>query len=177
VEFLPARPRQSSHIDLTSLIDCVFLLLIFFMVSTRFIHDEETRRRVSEEKRAAQTPGGLQVDLPRAGHQDLIPAGEDVTLHLGRDGRIFLGSVEVSLEALSAALREKIREDPEALVIVRADRELSHGRVVQVMDLARDLGLVHFAIATESGTAPGGGTGGGPGSGGDGANPGTNSQP
>ena len=122
-------------LELTPLIDVVFLLLIFFMVSTTFVNQ----------------PAGLQVELPRSENRDVIPEGTDVSVHLSADGRVFVEEEPVAAEQLRERLAAVALEDPTTMVVLRADASLAHGRVVQVMDLARDLGLRNFAIATESG--------------------------
>jgi biopolymer transport protein ExbD len=142
MNFNPAHRRPPTVLELTPLIDVVFLLLIFFMVSTTFISDE----------------GGLQVELPRSENRDLIPEGSDVALAIAADGAMELDGKAVDLEELKRVLRRSAEEDPNTMVVVRADRSLAHGKVVAVMDLVRELGLTHFAIATEgagdAGTAP-----------------------
>ncbi len=122
-------------LELTPLIDVVFLLLIFFMVSTTFVSEES----------------GLQVELPRSESRDLIPEGTDVALVMAADGSIQIDGQAVDLEELKRVLKASAEQDPSTLVVVRADRSLEHGRVVEVMDLVRGLGLTHFAIATEGG--------------------------
>ena len=134
MDFSPARKRMPLVLELTPLIDVVFLLLIFFMVSTTFVHDR----------------GGMQVELPRSEHRDLIPQGSDLSLVLGTDGRIQLDGEDKNLEELKLALIRHAEEDPNTLVVLRADRGLEHGRVVEVMDLVQDLGLTNFAIATDA---------------------------
>jgi len=119
---------------LTPLIDVVFLLLIFFMVSTTFVNE----------------PAGLQVELPRSENRELIPEGSDVALVLRADGQIELEGEAVDLAKLKSSLSRIARDEPSTVVVLRADKSLEHGRVVQVMDLVRTLGLTHFAIATDA---------------------------
>ena len=122
-------------LELTPLIHVVFLLLIFFMVSTTFVSDE----------------GGLAVELPRSENRDLIPEGRDVALANSADGTKQIDGEVQSLDQLRRRLKLTAEEDPSTMVVVRADKELAHGRVVEVMDLVRELGLTQFAIATEAG--------------------------
>jgi biopolymer transport protein ExbD len=124
-------------LELTPLIDVVFLLLIFFMVSTTFVSDE----------------GGLAVELPRSENRDLIPEGRDVALAISADGTMQIDGEVHSLNELRRRLKATAEEDPSTMVVVRADKELAHGRVIEVMDLVRELGLTQFAIATEAGGA------------------------
>jgi biopolymer transport protein ExbD len=134
VNFSSSRRRPPMALELTPLIDVVFLLLIFFMVSTTFVSDD----------------GGLAVELPRSENRDLIPEGRDVALVIGADGTMQIDGQPHSLEQLRNRLKATAEEDPSTMVVVRADKELAHGRVVEVMDLVRQLGLTHFAIATET---------------------------
>lgn len=133
MDFSSPRRRLPLVLDLTPLIDVVFLLLIFFMVTTTFVPDST----------------GMQVDLPRSSSQELIPEGEDITLELAADGSISLDGEALTRAQLSAELRKAAQSDTSKLVVLKADAELGHGRVVEVMDLARELGLTNFAFATE----------------------------
>ena len=109
--------------------------MLFFMVSTTFVSEDS----------------GLQVELPRSESRDLIPEGSDVALAMAADGTIQIDGKAVDLEELKRLLKASAEQDPSTLVVVRADRNLEHGRVVEIMDLVRGLGLTHFAIATEGG--------------------------
>jgi len=134
VDFSPQRRRPTLLLDLTPLIDVVFLLLIFFMVSTTFVQDA----------------AGLKIDLPRSENREVIEASEDVSVRVGADGTVFVDEEGVTLESLRARLGEAAKKDPETMVVLEADQSVDHGRVVEVLDLARDLGLTRFAIATEA---------------------------
>ena len=134
MDFSSERKRPPLILDLTPLIDVVFLLLIFFMVSTTFVQDA----------------AGLKVDLPRSDAQDVIRAEEDFSIRVGSDGSIQVGDEGVDLARLQERLVAAARKDPDTMVVLEADKDVDHGRVVQVLDLARELGLTRFAIATEA---------------------------
>ena len=138
MDFSSPRRRLPLVLDLTPLIDVVFLLLLFFMVTTTFVNDAR----------------GVRVDLPRSSSTDAIPEGKDLTLVLEQDGTVSVDGVALSAAQIAAELRKAALLDPNTLVVLRADAGLAHGRVVQVMDLAREIGLTSFAIATESGGGP-----------------------
>jgi biopolymer transport protein ExbD len=121
-------------IDIAPLVDVVFLLVIFFAVSTTF-----------------QDSAGLKLQLPTSDAAvDREP--REVTVVLDREGRLeFDGQLveEGDLEgALSAALAG--REDP--LVVLRADKDASHGDVVRIMGLIRKAGAEGLTIAARSGS-------------------------
>lgn len=130
-----AAPRRDGGelLDLTPLIDVVFLLLIFFMVSTTFI----------------RAPGGIRVDLPHSDTQEFIQEGEEVVVKISEDGTIYVDDAPVSNDALKAELQRAVKRDPGTTVIIKADRAVEHGEVVRVMDLAKRIGLVKMAVATE----------------------------
>ncbi len=126
--------RERSHdadfeVNLTPLIDVVFLLLIFFVLTTTF--QKESR---------------LQVDLPVAGSGE--PAGVEETLEIvvNQAGEIALQGDEVGW---LGRLKSRVAENPELSLVVRADRLAPHGSVVIVMDAARHLQLQHLSIVTE----------------------------
>jgi biopolymer transport protein ExbD len=123
------RPEEDYYLPLTSMVDIVFLLLIFFMISTSFV----------------EFPRRLDIQLPeaRAG----VPA-EKVRQHLievGGDGRIFLNGKETTLAGLEAALEATRGEGHSA--IIRADRRLPYGFVVKLMGISRAAGIYDIGIA------------------------------
>ena len=134
MNFSSERRRAPVLLDLTPLIDVVFLLLIFFMVSTTFVQDA----------------AGLKIDLPRSDNRDAIDAKQDVSIRVAADGGVFVDDAGVTLESLREHLVAAAKKNPETMVVLEADQAVDHGRVVEVLDLARDLGLTRFAIATEA---------------------------
>lgn len=125
------RRREEPRIDLTSLVDVVFLLLIFFMISTTFV----------------EAPG-LGIQLPRAGSRRAPEPQKEVTVALSRDGAALLAGRRLDDAALEMLLRQKLAENPKTIFVLQADQAARHGRVVEVMDLARRLGYGSLAIAT-----------------------------
>jgi len=128
-----SRPRSRSEevfINLTPLIDVVFLLLIFFMVSTTF----------------ATIRYGIKVDLPRTTTPE-EKIEENIVISITKDNRIYLGKKWVKEENLVSLLRKEIKRKG-SLVIINADKEVKHGRVVRVMDLARKAGAGKLGILT-----------------------------
>lgn len=127
--------REDARVDLTPLIDIIFQLVLFFMVSTTFI-----------------SAPGIQVDLPRSSAQTYLQEQDDVNIWLTREGEVYVNDQPVDWNGLDARL-SNAAGDPETLVIIKADQGVLHGRVVRVMDLARNKGLTRLAIATDPGTS------------------------
>jgi len=126
------RPRtrgEATLINLTSLIDVVFLLLIFFMVSTSFALIR-----------------GIKVDLPTTTTtQEKIE--QNIVISITKEGKIYLGKTRVSKTELVKTLKRQIGKK-KSLVVINADKDTRHGMVVEVMDLAKQGGAGKLGILT-----------------------------
>ena len=116
--------RPDPVIDLTPMIDIVFQLVLFFMVSTTFVNAP-----------------GIQVELPRSNVQDVIVENRDITIWMNVDGQVMLNREYVELGTLRSELSRLSKQDIDQLVIIKADVGVTHGRVVTVMDMVRGFGL------------------------------------
>lgn len=128
--------KEEPTVDLTSLIDVVFLLLIFFMVSTTF--ERETV---------------LKVDLPEASSvEDREDVPETLELVIDSEGRMFLNDqrlLDSNANTIRAAMQQLAGERRDVPLILRADRQTPHHFVVTTMDVAAQLGFVNLSIATD----------------------------
>lgn len=114
------------------LIDVVFLLLVFFIYSMLSL----TIHR------------GLPVHLPAASTSQ-ADKQEFISITLQRDGRLFLEDNEVHMDTLHSLLIMVKEEDPNRKVYLRADKEVSYQRVVEVLDLVRSAGIYELALETQ----------------------------
>ncbi len=114
------------------MVDVVFLLLIFFMISTTFV----------------QTPG-ISVKLPESSAQAVEREPQEVKIYLSEAGEIYLGEQHLTLEEARKRLAGYGQKAAGMTFLLLADRNTRHGRVVQLMDLARETGFGKLAIATE----------------------------
>lgn len=126
--------RAGPTIDLTAMVDVVFLLIIFFMVSTTFITLES----------------GLPVDLPEA-QTSQAQTSALPTVTITAEQGIFLSGAEIAEEDLMSALEARLAEDDSGVVVLRADRSVPHGLTVRVMDAIKRAGAQRIAIATGGG--------------------------
>lgn len=125
------RIKEAPRVDLTPMVDVVFLLLIFFMISTTFVETQ-----------------GLSIKLPKASAAK-IEQSKDVQVYLSKEGEIFLQEEKLSLDQLRARLVGYADDSGQMMFLLMADREAQHGGVVQLMDLAKKAGFEKLAIATE----------------------------
>ena len=118
--------------DLTPMIDVVFQLLIFFMVTAVF----------------AITPG-LDIKLPEA-EEAQAPEKENLFIVVDQDGNMKLNHQSVTFANLKDKLQEKRSLlDNTTMIIIQGDERATHGQIVQIMDIARQVGVVDQIIATE----------------------------
>ena len=127
------RHRVIPRVNITSLIDVVLLLLIFFMISTTFV-----------------TQPGIRVNLPKASSKVKNVSQERNTIIITAENTIFINREEISsFEELRSLLVDLKEGQPGDLIIVKADEAVAHGIVVQVMDIAKTAGFSRIAIATK----------------------------
>ena len=130
------KPDRSDNIELnlTPLIDVVFLLLIFFMVSTTF--EQQSK---------------LKIELPQASAAKTEQQPDAVVIAIDARGRYFVNDrqlVNSQLGTLKAALQKTVGDKRDTPLILRADAKTPHQAVVMAMDAAAQLGLTRLSIAT-----------------------------
>ena len=125
------RPRYRIQAPLTALIDIVFLLLIYFLLTTNFMVDE-----------------GIKIKLPQA-KASKPQTEETITVYVDRDGRSYLNNRKISTSELFKRLKEMIGGRKDKLVVVRADRGVILNKAVKVMDVAKAAGAGRLCLATE----------------------------
>ncbi len=128
-----------ADINITPLTDIFLVLLIIFMVTTTAIAE------------AGREEGGFKVNLPKGGKGETSAVARDVTVAVLADGRAVVGGKVQDDASLRRAFAEARERSPETVVLFQADEGVPHGRVVQVMELARQEGLTRLAIATRGG--------------------------
>ncbi len=126
------RRAVNYNINIASLIDVLFLLLIFFVVTSVFIEQPN-----------------IKLDLPRASHAETTKfAG--LTITINKEGRLFFGKQSVGITELGAILRSRTEAQGDVVLVLRADRDVAYGVVVAVMDVARGAGLKRITALTVS---------------------------
>ena len=125
---IPPEPDNPPQINIVPMIDVIFAILTFFIMSTLFLSRTEDLPKASTAKSQEQTK---------------------IVVSIGKEGNLALNKKNIQLEQLKPQIKELMRDNTEALVIINADEKVEHGRVVNVMDRVRQLEGAKFAIATE----------------------------
>ena len=122
--------EEETRVDLSSMIDCIFILLIFFIVATVFV--EET---------------GLQASKPDAAAAATSEEIETVVLLIAADNKVFLQDEEVRVAELAGRVQSSLA-GPETPVVIRAHENSNHGVFVRVWDAARRGGAEMLSFST-----------------------------
>ncbi len=119
-------------INITPLVDVLFILIIFFVVTSTFIEQP-----------------GVKLELPRAttARPEKV---EKAILTITRDKALFFQGQKVTLEILPERLQQAMEQSPDHSLIINADEHVEHGFVIQVMDIARQNGVQKVVIATKA---------------------------
>lgn len=126
------RSFKKARIEIIPMIDTIFFLLVFFMISTLSM----TRFK------------GMPVNLPKAASGQQAPA-ESAAITIDRSGRVFLNQQAIDKAALGDSLKQQLAKNAEMLVVINADDGVTHGQVVEVMDIARAANAAKMAIAVK----------------------------
>lgn len=128
-----SRQRRKAFINIVSLVDVVFLLLIFFSVSATFMDQP-----------------ALKINLPEASAEpQRTEEQQPMTVYLTSGGQLFFGDRPVRLDDLPELIREGLRSGRQPRMSIKADKDVTHGEVIRVMDLARQNGVELVTVATQ----------------------------
>lgn len=123
--------RDDARVDVTPLVDIVFNLLLFFMITTTFV-----------------IAPGIKVNLPKSQAVEIKREKRELRIAITKEKKIFFNQMNVTLEELHTELEKVAKENLDAVVIIQADIDVNHGTVVTILDTAKSVGLSKLAIAT-----------------------------
>ncbi|MCB0289929.1 MAG: biopolymer transporter ExbD [Calditrichaeota bacterium] len=124
-------PKKRIILNITPLIDVLFILIIFFVVSSTFLEQP-----------------GIKLELPKATSSESQRV-EKAVLYITKDAKLFFGEQEVTLESLPGIVKSAMEVQAEKSLIVNADQQVHHGLVVKVMDIARTNGVEKLVISAD----------------------------
>ena len=123
--------RSVRILNVTSLVDVMFILIIFFLLSTTFIEQPN-----------------IKLDLPSAVHSEKSSVEPIALVTLGRGGEMFLNEKQVQKPDLEARLREALKRVADKALVLRADKRVPYGSVIFVMDTAKQAGFTKIVATT-----------------------------
>jgi biopolymer transport protein ExbD len=134
---LPPATKKKARIEIIPMIDTMFFLLVFFMIATLSMTIQH----------------GMPVTLPTAeSATDKVP--DQISLTLTREGTLYYNKDRIDLSELEIRLRSLRQTAADPSLVINADEQVSHGRVIKVMDLIRLAGFPSMAIATKPHSEP-----------------------
>ncbi|MCD4750072.1 MAG: biopolymer transporter ExbD [Thermoanaerobaculales bacterium] len=134
MKLLNLKPRRP-EVQMSPLIDVIFLLLIFYAVTTQFVSDQR-----------------LKLDLPDAKTAEEVGTGREdrpPVVKIAKDGSIWIDDIEISEEQLEDQLAELVQRRPEQTVILKGDQGADYGVVVHVLDIARAVGAKSIQMSAD----------------------------
>lgn len=130
---LPEEPDLPPKINIVPMIDVIFAILVFFIVSSLYLTRSE----------------GLPVNLPQAKTAE-VQKTQQITVSLDRGGKLTIDSKPTQLNRLKTEIEQLIKTESTAVVVINADQVVEHGQVVDVIDQLRQIPQVQLAIAAKS---------------------------
>ncbi|MEC9363271.1 MAG: ExbD/TolR family protein [Sinimarinibacterium flocculans] len=131
-QIFPKAEEEESSIDLTPMLDVVFIMLIFFIVTATFVKES-----------------GIEVNRPEASTATKQERA-NILVAIDRNGEIWINRRRVEVDALRPNIERLHAENPQGTVVIQADQEAQTKQLVAVMDAAREAGVYEISIAAES---------------------------
>jgi biopolymer transport protein ExbD len=131
----PLQGRRRAEVQMAPLIDCVFLLLMFYAVTAQFVSDERLKLKLPEAKTAEQAGSGV--------------ADRSSVVVVATDGTVWIDDQLVPEDQLEGRIRQMVGETPDQAIIIRGDRDADYGVVVHVLDVARSVGAKMIQMSAE----------------------------
>ena len=123
------REDEDAAVDMTPMLDIVFSMLIFFIVTTSFVKE-----------------AGIDVNKPKAA-QATKKKNANIFIAIRGNGEVWMDKRQVDVERVSANIERLLAEQPTEIVIIQADKEAKHGVVMKVMDQIKATGDLKISIA------------------------------
>ena len=133
MSFIKKRTRRESFIDISPMMDMVFILLIFFIVTSTFTRET-----------------GIDVTKPKASSAKEL-AKESILIGITRQGTVHINETQVNLSSLQTILKQMMAESPDRPVIIVSDRDAPSGAIVDVLDECNIAKVRKVSISAEEG--------------------------
>ncbi|NQZ96489.1 MAG: biopolymer transporter ExbD [Myxococcales bacterium] len=128
------RQEEESEVNMTPMLDVVFIMLIFFIVTASFVKE-----------------AGIDVNRPDASTADMKPLGT-ILVAISASGQIWVDKRQVDPRALRPNIERLFAENPQGSVVIQADKNSKNALLREVLDAAREAGVPHISISAEIGS-------------------------
>jgi biopolymer transport protein ExbD len=126
------KSEEDLMISVTPLVDIVLVCLIFFMITYHF-----------------DIVSGARIDLPKVTNKNTAEEANRITLVISKSAEIYVGGKKFDQKALEKELQALIKEKGTLSVVLQADKDVTHGKVVEIMDIAKSVGISSIIIAAK----------------------------
>jgi biopolymer transport protein ExbD len=124
------KKEEDQMLSIVPLIDTIFFLMLFFAVTYDF-----------------DIASGVHIDMPEVTQKSIEDEANKITLIMNKAGEIYLGGEKIDQKALDKKLQSLVKEKGALSVVLQADKDVTHGKVVQIMDIAKNSGISSIIIA------------------------------
>ncbi len=131
-----SRFKDETRIDVTNLVDVAFMLIIFYTLSASF-------------SPSFKSSSGFDVDLPKASTKEIPEEKKSITVTVDKSGIFTVSKKQYSSDELFEYLKKESSNARDIMLIIQADKSTQHGKVVEIMDMARQTGIMKIGIATQ----------------------------
>lgn len=144
-----------AEINITPLTDVFLVMVIIFMVSALAVQvearQEKKKSAEAQEQSEVEKRSGLKVNLPQGQAQELDPSKASLVIVIPLSGDVDVGGKRIADAELDNLFRAAFARDKNTQVVLKADKGVQHGRVVNLMERAKQAGLTRLAIGTSGG--------------------------
>jgi len=126
-------PEEDFRLDMTPMIDVIFLLLIFFMVSTVFVDFSKK----------------MEITLPESSASEETVKQEEIVIEVTKKGEIFLKGKKIRIEMVRKFLEQKLNKKKNVSIIIRADKKVEYGRVIKLLGYCKELKIEDVSVAVK----------------------------
>ena len=123
------KKKESAHIELVSLIDIIFILLVFFMISSSFLRPV------------------IRLKLPISATKEKEPKKKKIKITLSATGKLFVDKKKTTFQKLSDLLITQVEKNPKIVVIFWGDEDISYKKFIHLMDIVKKSGVKNIAIS------------------------------
>ena len=119
------------EINVVPMLDLAYVLIVIFILM------------------ATAQVAGIELDLPQAANRKTLEASQTQAISIASSGDIYLNGAPTSVPELDAELRQKFAEDPEVPVVIRGDTQAAYGKVVEILDVLKGVGITKIGLPAE----------------------------